>query len=462
MDLIQKVRGTIETYQMMKPGDRVVVAVSGGPDSVAMLHLLWRLRDILSIQLHVAHLDHGLRGHSSQEDARYTRRLARRLELSATVEQIQLSPGSKGSLEEKARLARYAFLERVASSMRAQRIATGHNADDQAETVLMRILRGAGSDGLSGIPPVRGRIVRPLIQVRRLQIEEYLRRRRFRPRRDHTNLELQHLRNRVRKQLIPLLERSYNPNIVEVLNRIGHLESEEGAYFRQLSENLLKTLVKKDSKGKIVLDLGSFADYFNIAGKFLIRELIRKTKGDLRQIGHEHVDRVFSLARDGSLGSRIHLPHGVVVERADKSLVFRMGLPEPFCEAVKLPGKNELSSAELVLRAELLDKSEISWPPQGKNRYEAFVDWARLRSPFVLRTRRRGDRFRPLGMRGTRKLSDYLIDRKVPRVQRDEIPLLVGRDGIIWVVGHDIADPCKVTRKTSSVLWARCFPRGTS
>jgi tRNA(Ile)-lysidine synthase len=458
MDLIQQVRRTIETYHMIERGDSVVVAVSGGPDSVAMIHLLWRLRDVLGIQLHVAHLDHGLRGLRSQEDARYTRRLAQRLRLSATVERIQLSPDSKGSLEEQARLARYAFLERVASDVRAQRIATGHNADDQAETIIMRILRGAGSEGLSGIPPVRGRIVRPLIQVRRHQIEEYLHRRRFQPRRDHTNLELQHLRNRLRKELIPLLERSYNPNVVETLNRIGRLESEEAAYFRQLSERLLKTLVKKDSKGKIVLDLGSFADYFNIAGKFLIRELIRKTKGDLRQIGHEHVDRVFSLARNGSVGSRIHLPHGVVVERAAQRLIFRMGLPLPFCETVELPGKNELTAAGLAFKAELLPKNQISWPLRGKDQYEAFVDWERLRGPFVLRTRRRGDRFQPLGMRGTRKLSDYLIDKKVPRVQRDETPLLVGRNGIVWVVGHEIADPCKVTKRTRSVLWARCFP----
>jgi tRNA(Ile)-lysidine synthase len=236
------------------------------------------------------------------------------------------------------------------------------------------------------------------------------------------------------------------------------LESEEAAYFRQLCDHLLKTQVKKGSKGKIVLDLGFFADYFNIAGKFLIRELIRKTKGDLRQIGQEHVDRVFALAHDGSVGSRIHLPHGVVVERAAQRLIFRMGLPLPFCETVELPGVNELTAAGLAFRAELLARGRISWPPRGKNQNEAFADWECLRGPFVLRTRRRGDRFQPLGMRGTRKLSDYLIDRKVPRVQRDEIPLLVGRDGIIWVVGHEIADSCKVTKRTRSVLWARCFP----
>lgn len=460
MDLIQQVHQTIETYQMMKKGDRVVVAVSGGPDSVALLHLLWRLGDVLGIDLHVAHLDHGLRGLSSREDARYTRRLARRLGLPITVERIQLAAEPKGSSEDSARLARYAFLERAASRVKARRIATGHTADDQAETVLMRIIRGAGSTGLSGIPPIRGRIVRPLIQLRRHQIEEYLRRRRLRPRRDPTNQDLRYLRNRVRRELIPLLQRRYNPNIVETLNRIGRLEREESDYFRRLSEDLLEALVKKDSNGKIVLDLSSFAGYFNIGGKFLIRELIRKTKGDLRRIEYEHVNRVFRLARAGPVGSRIHLPDGLVVERVAKGLVFRMGLPHPFCEVVELPGENELSSLGLVLRAELVKRKKVPCSPWGRDELEAFVDWARLEGPFVLRTRKPGDRFRPLGMRGTRKLSDYLIDRKVPRTQRDEIPLLVSRTGIVWVIGHGIADPFKVTERTESVLWARCLLRG--
>ncbi|MCK4272924.1 tRNA lysidine(34) synthetase TilS [bacterium] len=459
VDLLQQVRGTIESYQMMERGDRVLVAVSGGPDSVAMLYLLWELRRVLGIDLQVAHLDHGLRGQSSREDARYTRRLAKRLGLPITVERAEL-PGKAGhGLEEDARLVRYSFLERVAARVKAQRIATGHNADDQAETVLMRILRGAGSTGLSGIPPVRGLIVRPLIQVRRRQIETYLRRRRLRPRQDLTNRELRHLRNRVRRELIPLLEKRYNPNIIETLNRVGRLESEEKAYFQDLSRSLMDTLAKKDLNGKIVLDLSSFADYFNIAGKFLIRELIRSTKGDLRRIGHDHVDRVFRLARDGSVGSRVHLPDGVVVERAAKGLIFRMSLPHPFCRAVELPGKKELTSLGLIWRAELIARGQIPCPPRGRDEFEAFLDWAKLRGPFVLRTRKRGDRFRPLGMNGTRKLSDYLIDRKIPRIQRDEIPLLVGKDGIVWVVGQGIADSCKVTEKTGSVLWVRCSLR---
>jgi tRNA(Ile)-lysidine synthase len=462
MDLIEQVRQTIEKFHMLERGDRVLVAVSGGPDSVALLHLLWRLEDVLGIHLHVGHLDHGLRGSSSRGDAQYTRRLARRLELPVTLGRIQLSPGSTGNLEEQARLARYAFLEKVADQIKAQRIATGHQADDQAETILMRILRGAGSAGLSGIPPVRGRIVRPCIQLRRNQIEEYLRRFRLRPRRDDTNLEHHYLRNQIRRELIPLLERSYNPNIIETLNRIGRLESEESAFFEQMSQKLLERLAKKGCNGKIVLDLRSFADYFSIEGKFLIRELIRRTKGDLRRIGFGHLEQVLRLGREGSVGSRVHLPDGIVVERCGQSLIFTKDLPQPFCETVQLPGKNELSSAGWCLTAELVTKSGIPWPPKVRDGYEAFMDWAQVQGPFELRTRRRGDRFRPLGMRGTRKLSDFLIDRKVPRIQRDEVPLLVGRDGIFWIVGHAIADPYKVTDSTRAVLWARCFRRETA
>ncbi len=460
MDLIQQVRRTIEAYHMVQEEDLVLVAVSGGPDSIALLHLLRRLADDLGISLHVAHLDHGLRGSRSRGDARYTRRQASRWGLPVTVERIHLSSDSPAGLEERARLARYAFLNRVADQIGARRIAMGHQADDQAETVLMRILRGAGSAGLSGIPPVRGRIVRPLILVRRQQIEEYLRHWRLRPRRDDTNLELRHLRNRIRWELIPFLEKSYNPNIVETLHRIGRLESEERTYFEKMSQELLEKLVKKDYSGKIVLDLHSFADYFNIEGKFLLRELIRRAKGDLRGISFDHLEQVSRLAQEAPVGSRVHLPGGLVVERSAGKLVFRKGVPQRFCEAVQLPGTNELCSAEWTLRAELVNAEEIPWPPRAKDRHEAFVDWEQVGGPFILRTREGGDRFRPLGMRGTRKLSDYLIDRKVPRWQRDETPLLVGRDGIIWVIGYDIADWCKVTDTTGMVLRARCIRRG--
>ncbi|MCK4597031.1 tRNA lysidine(34) synthetase TilS, partial [bacterium] len=460
--LIEQVKNTVKARQLLKNGDKVLTCVSGGPDSMALLYLMRELQKDYKIKLAVAHLDHMLRGRQSAGDAAFVKKTAIGLSIPVITEKkdVKRIAGSRRmSAEEAAREVRYDFYRRAAKKTGANKIATGHNADDQAETVLMRILRGAGSTGLSGIPPVRGLIVRPLIQVRRRQIETYLRRHRLRPRQDLTNRELRLLRNRVRRELIPLLEKRYNPNIVETLNRIGRLESEEKAYFQDLSRSLLDTLVKKDLNGKIVLDLSSFADYFNIAGKFLIRELIRSTKGDLRRIGHDHVDLVFRLARDGSVGSRVHLPDGVVVERAAKGLIFRMSLPHPFCRAVELPGKKELTSLGLIWRAELIARGQIPCPPRGRDEFEAFLDWAKLRGPFVLRTRKRGDRFRPLGMNGTRKLSDYLIDRKIPRIQRDEIPLLVGKDGIVWVVGQGIADSCKVTEKTGSVLWVRCSLR---
>ena len=459
-DIARQVLDTIRSFEMVNRGDKVVVAVSGGPDSVALLYLLRELHQPLGLKLHVAHLDHGLRGAGSRADARYTERLAGRLGLPVTIGRTIVPQGGGGGLEEEARIARYAFLQKVASTVKAQRIATGHNADDQAETVLMRILRGAGSAGLAGIPPVRGNIVRPLIQIRRHRIEEYLRRRRLRPHQDPTNQDLKYLRNRVRRRLIPRLEKHYNPNIVETLNRIGRLEAEESVYFHQLAESLLKTASKKGPNGKIFLDLSGLAAYFNIGGKYLILEVIRRAKGDLRRVANEHVDRVLRLARDGSAGTRVHLPDGLVVERSSRGLHFRKGLPHPFCESVKLPGDNEFSDLGLTCEARIVDRRRSPGTLWKKDECQAFLDWDRMHGPFVLRTRQRGDRLRPLGMKEQRKLSDYLSDRKIPRILRDEIPLLVGGDGIIWVVGCGICDPFKVTERTRSVLWARCDQRG--
>jgi tRNA(Ile)-lysidine synthase len=457
-DIRDQVRRTIQYHHMMNRGDRVVVAVSGGPDSVALLTLLWELRRRLGIRLQVAHLDHGLRGTESQQDAVYTRRLARRLKIPVIVERIRIPPGSPDGIEAAARKVRYEFLERIATEQRAERIATGHTADDQAETVLMRLIRGAGSEGLSGIPAVRGAIVRPLIEVRRWQIERYLRERRLRPRQDRTNRQLDRLRNRVRWELIPLLERRYQPNIVEILNRIASLEGEETELFRKLAEEMLDRRAQRVSKGKIILDLSGFGDYFSIGEKYLFRELIRRLKGDLRHLEHQHLERLIDLARKGSVGSRQSLPDDIMVERSRRGLIFVRQQTQPFCVPVKLPGLSRLDQG-WVLRSRLIEKKDEFRLPAHKDEYRSHFDWSRLRGPFLLRNRRPGDRFHPLGRSGRSKLSDYFIDRKVPRALRDDVPLLVGRDGIIWVVGHGIGEPFKVSEKTTTVLSARCSRR---
>jgi tRNA(Ile)-lysidine synthase len=455
-DIHRQVRRTIEAYGMMNRGDRVVVAVSGGPDSVALLYLLWELRRHLGIRLHVAHLDHGLRGADSRRDVRYVRRLARRLGLPVTVKSVRIPLHPDGGIEEAARTVRYGFLAEVAAERRAERIATGHTADDQAETVLMRLIRGAGSEGLAGIPPLRGDIVRPLIEVRRSQIERFLRQRRLRPRQDGTNRQLERLRNQVRWELIPLLERKYQPNIVKILNRIARLESEERDYFRSLAGELLDRRVRSVSKGKIILDLSGFGDYFSIGQKYLLRELIRRLKGDLRGIESHHLEQLIDLARKESLGSRLVLPHAIMVERTQGGLIFVRERSKSFCQRVKLPGVWHLHQPGWTFRSRLIEKDSDFRLPDKKDEYRAFLDWSRMRGPFVFRNRRPGDRFHPLGMGGSRKLSDYFIDRKIPRVLRDDVPLLVGRDGIIWVVGSGIGEPFKVSQSTTWVLSARC------
>jgi len=455
-DIRDQVFRTIRTYGMMNRGDRVVTAVSGGPDSVALLFLLAELRRRLGIRLHIAHLDHGLRRDDSRADARYTRRLARRLGLPVTIERIRIEDHPDGGLEEAARTVRYNFLERVAIEQRAQRIATGHTADDQAETVLMRLIRGAGSEGLAGIPPIRDRIVRPLIEVRRPQIERYLRRRRLRPRQDETNRHLDRLRNRVRWKLIPLLERRYQPNIVEILNRIARLESEERDYFRSQARASLETRARRLSKGKIMLDLSGFEDYFKIGEKYLFRELIGRLKGDLKGIENLHLMQLIELSGKRSSGSRLSLPDDIMVERTRNGLIFTRGPSEPFCRTVNLPGRSHLKGPGWFFRSRLIEKDPRFRLPAEGDAFRAFFDWSRLRGPFVLRSRRSGDRFHPLGMKGRCKLSDFFIDRKIPRALRDDVPLLVGRDGIIWVVGSQIGEPFKVSGSTATVLSARC------
>jgi tRNA(Ile)-lysidine synthase len=318
--MVEKVRKTIKRYSLINKNDKVVVGVSGGPDSIALLYILKSLSKELKISLHIAHLNHSLRN-DSYKDKVFVEKLAQQLKIPITVAEInirQLALGH-GSLEEIARNARLGFFFRVAKDTKANKIALGHNLDDQAETVLMRILRGTGLYGLSGILPKRKiagyQIIRPLIEVRRKDIEAYLRRKKIRPRIDVSNLEDIYFRNKIRNRLLPLLEREYNKNIKEVLSNMAESIGYDYDY-------LLRQAKRTTKQSKTKLNLNKIIKLHPAIKRLLFRMCIAKIKGDTRRITFQHIREIEDLLLNRPANSIVDLPKGVSVVKKKKYLSF--------------------------------------------------------------------------------------------------------------------------------------------
>lgn len=317
--ILNKVKNTIRKYSLIKKYDRIVVGVSGGPDSVALLFILNSLRNELKLDLCVAHLDHMLRK-DSHRDAEYVKDLTARLKMPATFAKINVRKlGEKGSLEEIARNARLGFLFRVARGIKARKIALGHNLDDQAETVLMRILRGTGLYGLSGILPKREmsglRIIRPMIEIRRSEIEAYLKKRKIKPRIDTSNLEDIFLRNKIRNKLLPLLEDEYNKNIREILSNMAECVGYDYDYLNRAADRNIKKHRQKLNLEKLKLLHPAIL-------RLLLRRCIASVKGDTRRITFQHIREIEDLILSRPTNSIVDLPENLSVIKRKKTLSF--------------------------------------------------------------------------------------------------------------------------------------------
>ncbi len=456
--LLETVRYTVKDHRMIKEGDRVVAAVSGGADSVCLLDVLSRLAPELGLSLAVAHFDHGLRGAQDESETGFVRDLAEGRGLPFYTEKA--SPPLQdqgGSLEERAREARYAFLEMVRQEHCAASVAVGHTLDDQAETVLMRLLRGTGPSGLSGIPPVREPgIIRPLIKVRRRDIESYLEANGLSWRLDPTNLKTYHLRNRVRLELLPLLL-DFQPKLVEHLGELADLIRDEDALMARLAQGWLKENASKDPGPETALPLDLFLREHPALQRRIVRAALLEQAGGLRRIDREHVRAVTGLARGVRPQAGLDLPGGLEVRRSYDQLVFgsvRFSQDRAVVNhTFSAPGDYTVGRAGLRMVLELRNPDGIGSLNRGP--WNAFLDAGSLRFPLTLRSVRPGDRFVPLGMQGRRKVKDFLIDRKVPFKERSRAMLLLSGETPLWLCGYRIDERFKVRESTERVLEVR-------
>ncbi|HED04929.1 MAG TPA: tRNA lysidine(34) synthetase TilS [Candidatus Fraserbacteria bacterium] len=465
MKLIKQARETIERYRMLRRGDRVLIALSGGVDSLSLLEVLSELRAELGLWLAIAHLDHQLRP-GSAHDAELVRQIAQQHGLPAIIEAQNVPEYINSrhcSPEEGARQVRYRFLERAMRQLGANRIALGHNRDDQVETFLLRLIRGAGPAGLAGMPPVRGPFIRPLITCSRADILAFARQRHLSYCQDPTNRELGPLRNRVRQQLLPLLA-GYNPQIRETLWRTQQLLGQLDRDLEALARPLLARATLVTRPGELLLDKQALAEQPDSLKLQTLRAALRQVRGDLRGIEAVHLEALLAEFKRRRSGAQIELPGGWLgVNRGAKFLLTRAApsAPEPPDSgeySLRVPGETVLPSLGWRFRTTLdrLDHSAAALRfSEPERRLEIALDYAKIKKPLAVRLRRQGDRFHPLGMQGTKKLQDFFVDEKLPRSERDRTPLLVDRSGIVWVVGWRLDEAYKLEATTRQVLHIR-------
>ena len=476
--VLRLVDQTITTYSMFQPCDSVLVGVSGGPDSVALIHILLELAPKFSLKLGIAHLNHGLRLRESDSDAEFVSSLANRYNLPFYTRKVDISEyrlKHKLSLEEAARQIRYGFYKKEAERNGFNKIAVGHQANENAELVLMYLLRGSGAPGISGIPPIReGQIVRPLIKVTKTEIIDYLAINGLKYVMDQLNTDLKFLRNRIRHQLLPTLKTEYNPRIIETLNRFAEIIRLEDEWMNNAIEPVFDdVLISKDSES-LTLSVPRLCRIQVAIRRRVIRKAIEAVKGDLRRITFFHIEATLKLIEKLQAYGYLDLPSGLRVRRKGAELCFakeerdlpeigfKFDLAEKFTFKYFVPQPN-ISSVSIHIKetgAQLkFSKIKVENIPDihCPGQHVAFFDMDNLSFPLILRNFKPGDRFTPLGLNGTQKLKKYFINQKVPRSDRERCPLLLNKDKIIWIVGHRIDDSSKVKSSTRNVLQAELF-----
>jgi tRNA(Ile)-lysidine synthase len=404
-----------------------------------------------------------LRGEESLQDESYVKELCDMLRIPLKVCRIDvasLAVKMGMSVEEAGREARYNEFKAYAEEIGEQKIAVAHNRNDQAETVLMHIIRGSGLAGLVGMEHIRGNIIRPLLDVDRSEIEQYCSRHELHPRTDSSNLKCDYARNKVRLNILPLIDSSFGSDITGSLCRLSALALRDSGYIEECAAKAFEDcLLSNESKDGVVLDAGKLGALHPALAGRVIRRALSRIKGNLKEIESLHIDTVTELAVNGRTGAVLQLPGNIRVSLSYNKIRFYMEdtankiISESFCRLLAVPGCTTFRSSEAIT-AEIAEKVENidKYGKIGYNFLVQFFDYDLLKKGIYVRSRAEGDIFTPRGSKGTKKLKKYFIDCKIPREIRQEIPLVAIDNEIIWIVGYKTSDKFKVTENTKRVL----------
>ena len=461
MEVYNKFKSFLQKEDLIEKDDKLLLGVSGGPDSLTMLDLFLKLQSEVNLQLAVFHLNHLFRTEASAE-AEFVKNICNNYNVECYIEEFDVpSFAKKNSLspEQAAREIRMNFLFERAKKLGVNKIALAHNKNDLVETVFLNIIRGCGLSGLSGIEPktsIQGHtIIHPLLKIKRKEIEDYCLKENLSPRYDKSNKKTIYTRNKIRHEVIPYIEKKINPSLKDVVERMANLVKEENDYLKTVTKNkLLEVLLDKD-ENEIILSFNKLNKYHKVIKRRIIFEAIYELKKNNSDIYFKHYQEIKKLFKKGSTDKKIDLPGKLKVKRVYDKLIIKRGNfkseIDNYCFnielgiPIKLPDNN-------ILKSKKIDIYE-NWQKDAIKSNKCLIDFDKIQLPLKVRNRRNGDKFKPLGLNGFKKIKDFFIDEKIEKNLRDKIPIIVDNNGIIvWIAGLRMDDRVKITEKASKII----------
>lgn len=452
----EKVIATIKKYELIEKGENIVVGVSGGPDSMALLYILNDLKQDMNCNIHVAHINHGIRKKEADDDEKFVKNICLELSLpfySIKVNMDEYARKNKLTSEEAGREIRYNFFNKVLNGVGGGKIAVAHNKNDQAETLIMRFFRGTGLEGLRGMEYKNGNIIRPILDISREEIEAYCKDNNIAVRIDRTNLEPIYGRNRTRLEVIPYIAKNYNSGIIETLVRTARLMQMDSEFILGIVEEKFNNIVVESYTDTIALNINKLNDEPYSIKSRVIRKAIEIINGDLKGIEEKHVNDIIKLAEENTTGKRINIINNIIIKTSYEKMIIGKEKKEEkisFKHRIHIGQDLYVNEVNAIISSYVLPAYNINI--KDTNCFKKYFDYDKILDGLYIRNRKEGDRFIPFGMKGSKKLKDFFIDEKISREERDRIPIIENNGDIIWVVGYRISEKYKVRSSTKKVL----------
>lgn len=453
MNLVEKFKNHLVRNNLIQEGDCILLAVSGGLDSVALLHLFCEIQDMFHLKLAIVHVHHGIRDKEADRDLEFVRALSDHYKLPFYFQKVdapEFAQKEKYSLEESARILRYQFYEKTIKKSKFTKLATGHTANDQTETILQNLLRGSGILGMSGISETRGPYIRPLLIFARHELEVYVKQQELQYCQDSTNRELKYRRNRIRSELIPYLKENFNSNLIKTLNRSGEIFTENEQFLKFHADESFDSLVINRKKNKIILDINHFLNYFIILRKYIIFRAFDELSIKRNLLNFDKLNKILNLISNKKIGKQISFDRDWCLYIDHDGIVIKKNI-EPFPRIeFNVLEKGPIRLRDYEFRWTIIERQYLK--NYGENPNIEFLDFEQTGSLLYFRNFQPGDRFVPLNFTGHKKVADFFSDRKIPHHLREEIPILDSKRGIVWICGYCIDDRFKISSDSKRIL----------
>lgn len=451
----EKVLSEIRKYNLIEHNDNIVIGVSGGPDSMALLYILLELQDKIEFNIYIAHLNHGVRGKDALRDQKFVKLQSEKLDLpyfTKNVDMIAYGIENGITSEEAGRELRYGFFREIIRTVGSGKIAVAHNKNDQAETLIMRFIRGTGIDGLKGMEYISDDIIRPILGISRDDIEKYITLNHIETVSDMTNFQAIYNRNKVRLELIPYIEEHFNPNIIATMWRTSELSALDSDFLNIYTKDIYRKIIKNKDASRVVLDVELFLELHSSIKQRIIRHSILELSNSLQGITEAQISNTLDLIEKEQTGKEVHLSNNIIVKTNYDEIIVQIRDEEDkdYLYDISYPGVANLYSIGYYLNIDVISMEDYLKEKIDNN--TRFFDLDRIKGNLTVRNRKPGDRFIPFGMKGSKKIKDYFIDEKVPKDKRDKIPLIVDKESILWVLGYRTDERYRITDNTNNIL----------